>query len=429
MYTRGVGQAARAQSDDQTIAKQRCRTDGVRQVCTQASEMIKRKEGWAMKRALLIAVACVAVLVVLLAISGPVLTRLGVQGLFYIESSSGQLRLVRATVDPASLPALVPGASPALAGDAKPVIIDTDMAADDWMAILYLLQQSSVDVKAITVVGTGEAHCVPGVQNALDLAALAGRPEIPVACGRETPLSGHHAFPPAWRQRVDSLLGLSLPRNPNAPYDGSAVELLTRVVEQSPQKVHLATLGPLTNVAEAIEARPELVDNLERITIMGGAVNVPGNVRASANTGNDLAEWNVYADPHAVAIVLGSGAPITLVPLDATQYVPVTLDFYRQLKRNRRTPAAEFVYRVLTQKESDVRSGTYCFWDPFTAAVVTDDKLAAFEEMALVVIEEEGPQSGRTLVSSSGHPVRVANGADAVGFGGLFLDTLNRRLP
>jgi inosine-uridine nucleoside N-ribohydrolase len=382
-----------------------------------------------MKRALWIAVGCVVVLVVLLAISGPVLTLLGVQPLFNIESSSGHLRLVRATVDPASLPALVPGTSPALAGDAKPVIIDTDMAADDWMAILYLLQLSGVDVKAITVAGTGESHCGPGVQNALDLAALAGRPEIPVACGRETPLAGDHAFPAAWRQRVDSLLGLSLPRNPNAPYAGSAIELLAWVVEQSPQEVHLVTLGPLTNVAEAMEARPELADHLAGITIMGGAVNVPGNVRASSNLGNDLAEWNVYADPHAMAIVLASGAPVTLVPLDATQYVPVTLEFTSRLKHHRGTPAAEFVYRVLTQKESDVRSGAYCFWDPLAAAVVMDEELATFEELALAVIEEEGPQSGRTLLSSTGHPVRVANGADAAGFEERFLDTLNGGLP
>jgi pyrimidine-specific ribonucleoside hydrolase len=382
-----------------------------------------------MKRVLLIVVVGVVTSVILVAISGPLLARLGVQRLFYIDSSSEHLRLVRATVDPASLPALVAGTSPALAGDAKPVVIDTDMAADDWMAILYLLQQSDVDVKAITVAGTGEAHCAPGVQNALDLAALAGRPEIPVACGRETPISGDHAFPASWRQRVDSLLGLSLPSNPNAPYDRSAVELLTSIVEQSPQKVHLVTLGPLTNVAQAIEARSELVDNLERITIMGGAVNVPGNVRASSNTGNDLAEWNVYADPHATAIVLGSGAPITLVPLDATQYVPVTPDFYKRLEHNRETPAAEFVYRVLTQKESDIRSGSYFFWDPLVAAVVTHDKLAAFEEMTLTVIEDEGPQSGRTLVSGTGNPVRVANGADAAGFEMLFLDTLNGRLP
>ena len=102
-----------------------------------------------------------------------------------------------------------------------------------------------------------------------------------------------------------------------------------------PASLPTLTLGPLTNVAEAIEAHPELVDNLSGITIMGGAVGVPGNVRASADVGNDLAEWNVYVDPHALAVALGSGAPIMLVPLDATRYVPVTPGFYKELKRDR----------------------------------------------------------------------------------------------
>lgn len=147
------------------------------------------------------------------------------------------------------------------AGDAQPLIIDSDMAPDDWMAILYLLQQSEVEVKAITVAGTGEAHCAPGVQNARNLAALAGRGAIPVACGRETPLLGITPSP-GLEEAVDGLLGLSLPANPASAYEGSAVELLTRVVEESPEMVQLLTLGPLTNVAEAIEARPELVRNL-----------------------------------------------------------------------------------------------------------------------------------------------------------------------
>src|SRR5678815_3660267 len=77
----------------------------------------------------------------------------------------------------------------------KPFVIDTDMAADDWMAIMYLLSRTDVEVKAITVTGTGEAHCNPGVQNAMNLVALAGSPEVPVACGRETPLQGDHTFP------------------------------------------------------------------------------------------------------------------------------------------------------------------------------------------------------------------------------------------
>ncbi|HNS51920.1 MAG TPA: nucleoside hydrolase [Anaerolineae bacterium] len=382
-----------------------------------------------MKRALLIAAVSIVVLLILVALSGPLLTWLGVQLPFYIVFSPGEVRLVRATAAPASQPSLAPGTPMTPAGDAMPVIVDTDMAPDDWMAILYLLQQPGVDVKAIAVAGTGEAHCVPGVQNALDLAALAGRGAIPVACGRETPLQGDHAFPSDWREAVDGMLGLALPRSPEAPYEGSAAELLAGVVEQSPEKVHILTLGPLTNVAEALEAHPELVDNLSGITIMGGAVNVPGNVRASADVGNDLAEWNVYVDPHALAVVLGSGAPVTLVPLDATGDVPVTSGFYKRLKRDRGTPAAEFVYRVLTQQEAKIRAGGYSFWDPFAAAVAVDGSLATFAEVRLSVIEEEGPESGRTAAGDAGQPVRVAVGADAAGFETLFLDGLNGRSP
>ncbi|OQY44390.1 MAG: hypothetical protein B6242_12910, partial [Anaerolineaceae bacterium 4572_78] len=70
----------------------------------------------------------------------------------------------------------------------KPVIIDTDMGTDDWLAMLYLLQRPELSVKAITVTGTGLAHCEPGTQNALGLVALAEQSDIPVTCGRETPL-------------------------------------------------------------------------------------------------------------------------------------------------------------------------------------------------------------------------------------------------
>jgi hypothetical protein len=167
-------------------------------------------------------------------------------------------------------PSLEPITPHAVAADAQPVVIDTDMAPDDWLAILYLLGRSDVDVQAITVTGAGEAHCSAGTRNAFDLVALAGQPEIPVACGREVSLEGDHAFPTEWRERVDDLLGLTLPENSREVSSESAVELLTRIIQGSPQKVHLIVLGPLTNVGEVLEAEPALVMNLEMITVMGG---------------------------------------------------------------------------------------------------------------------------------------------------------------
>ena len=324
---------------------------------------------------------------------------------------------------------LLPVNPPPLAADARPLIIDTDMAADDWLAILYLLMRPDVDVKAITVTGAGEAHCGQGTRNARNLLALAGRPDIPVTCGREKPLEGTHAFPQAWREAVDNLLGLELAESTAPVSDECAADFLAQIVLDSPRKVQVVTLGPLTNLAKAIATHPDLVNNLEMVTIMGGAVRVPGNVGESSEIDNEVAEWNIYVDPSAAAQVFASGAPISLVPLDATNRVPLTSDFFKRLQKDRSNSIAEFAYRVLAAQEQNINSGHYYFWDPLAAAIASQAELATFEEMRLSVIEDENPQSGQTLESPQGFPVRVATGADPERFETLFLDVLNGRIP
>ena len=331
----------------------------------------------------------------------------------------------------ASAPTSVrPEPSSSTASATKTVVIDTDMAVDDWMAILYLLQRPDVVVEAITVSGAGEAHCDAGTRNALDLAALAGDAEIPVSCGREDPLQGNHTFPASWRVFVDSLAGLSLPSNPNLPSTQTAVELLTSAIQSPPQKVVLVTLGPLTNVAEALQSEPSLVANIEMIYIMGGAVTVPGNLQVpGVDIDNSVAEWNIYVDPHAAAVVFESGAPITLVPLDATHHARVTVAFYRRLGADHTTPEADFVYQVLTGMQDFINSGEYFFWDPLAAAVAIDESLVTIQPETLRVVEEEGPESGRTLAAGDGSTMRVCTAADGPRFEEVFLDTLNGRGP
>lgn len=308
----------------------------------------------------------------------------------------------------------------------RPVVIDTDMAADDWMALLYLLRRPDVAVKAITVTGDGEAHCESGTRHALGLVALANRGVIPVACGRTTPLQGDHAFPAQWRADVDTLLGLTLPTTTTTAAQQTAVDLLTSVIQASPQQVVLLTIGPLTNVAEAVQRTPALVKNLAMIYIMGGAVEVPGNIAESgAGIDNHVAEWNMYVDPHAAQVVLASGAPITLVPLDATNHVPLTSSFYQRLKVDHVSPVAGFVFDVLTKRYALIQSGGYYFWDPLAAAILTDESLATFQTRALSIIETEGPESGRTQPSAGGAKVRVAVSASGARFEQIFLSTLN----
>jgi inosine-uridine nucleoside N-ribohydrolase len=301
---------------------------------------------------------------------------------------------------------------------ATPVVIDADMAADDLMAILYLLMRPDVSVKAVTVTGTGLAYCVDGTRHALGLVALAGGGDIPVACGREEPLQGHNAFPSSWRSATKSFPGLTLPEGGTVS-DQTAVELLISTIESSPQKVVLLTLGPLTNVAEALQHCPELVENLQMIYIMGGAIDVPGVIA------NRLAEWNIWVDPHAANLVLESGAPIRLVPLDATNMVPVTRSFYEALEDNHFTPEATAVFDLLTGTPTIYLGGGIYFWDQLTAAILADESLTTFETRRLSVIEEGSDEIGRTLKTADGAEVRVAVSADALRFEQEFLSTLN----
>ncbi len=324
-----------------------------------------------------------------------------------------------------------PGApfwQPAPPSGGRQVVIDSDMAADDWMAILYLLNRRDVQVKAITVSGTGEAHCEPGVRNVLGLLALAGYSSIPVACGRTTPLQGNHAFPDAWRQGVDSLFGLSLPGTDVAAGASNAVDVLTAAIQSSPQRIDVLTLGPLTTLAEVVQKTPALLNNLGTVYVMGGAVDVPGNVKSSGSgIDNDAAEWNIYIDPHAANVLLRSGAPVMLVPLDATNDVPVTEEFYNRVKGDHAAPEANFVYDLYTANNWFYQSGTLYFWDQSTAAVLTDESLATFDYRTLCVVEDEGRTSGQTRTSAGCPQVRVASSLDRGRFEQMFLDALNGR--
>jgi pyrimidine-specific ribonucleoside hydrolase len=315
-----------------------------------------------------------------------------------------------------------PGAAPTLTQPAetgKYVVIDSDMGEDSVMAILYLLQTEGINVKAITVAGDGLAHCQPGMRTALGLLALTGNDDIPVACGRETPLKGDHAFPQDWRAEMDNLaVRLDLPAG-GEPSKMRAVELLTSVIEAASNKATLFIEGPLTNLAEALQANPDLVDNIEMVYIMGGALDAPGNVEEQPS-----AEWNIYVDPYAANQVFRSGAPVTLVPLDATNLVPVTERSFRAFEQNHGTSAAEVIYNMMQQSPYLYQSEGYYFWDPLAAAILIDNSLGTIETVR-VEVAESGDDIGRTRESEQGSVIRAALSTDSERFLTHFLRTLN----
>ena len=312
-------------------------------------------------------------------------------------------------------------ALPAAAQSPRPVVIDSDMTTDDFMATLYLLNDPDFSVKAITVTGTGWAFCDAGVRAALGMVALAEYAEVPTSCWTDKPLLGDSPVPDDWRTTVEGIDALGLPQG-GAPSDMDAVALFTSTIQNSPEKVTVLALGPLTNVGQALEATPSLADNIEMIYIMGGAVDAPGS---GVSDENQTAEWNIYLDPLGARLVFESGAPITLVPLDATNDVPVTPAFMDTLEANQSTPESQFVYTALSGSSDSIAAGGYYFWDPLAAVVLSDPSLVTLTDRMVDVVDTPGAEFGRTKPVGNGPHILVATKPDGATFEQMLLDTWN----
>lgn len=310
---------------------------------------------------------------------------------------------------------------------AKPVIFDGDMAQEDMNALLFLLRHPNVEVRAATVAATGETHCAAGVDHTLRLLEVAGAGDIPVACGPEEPLGLGHQFPAEWREQVDRAYGIDLPETNRQTASGDAAQVIVDTVNASPAPMTIVSVGPLTNIALALDLDPTLAGQIEMLYVMGGAVEVEGNVGTSGvGIENEVAEWNIYADPVAAAQVFDSGVSITLVPLDATQDAPVTHEYLDCLNANRSTSALNTVSDLMEASRELIDFGGFQFWDSLTAVIATDETVATIKTMTLSVVAEEGPQSGWTMPDPAGVPVRVATGADRTKFEAVFLTVLSK---
>ena len=319
-----------------------------------------------------------------------------------------------------------PAATPSAAAPLR-LVIDTDMAADDIVAIASLLREPAVDVVGIAVAGTGEAHCPGGLYVARALVTALAPGPIPVACGPAAALGPAQEFPAEWREGADAGYGLHLP-DPAAPPDARpAQQLILDLAAEAP--LTLLTLGPLTNVAAAIRLDPSLPDRVTRLVAMAGAVDVAGNVQPfDGREGDPTAEWNLHADPTAAAIVFEAGFDLTLVPLDATNDVPLDQAFVDALATDHAAAPADIVIELYARNGYLV-TGEPMLWDSLAAVVMLHPEVATFEERTVRIIEGDALDGGRTLSDPEGVPVLAAMSADAAGFRERLFAKLRRGEP
>ena len=214
----------------------------------------------------------------------------------------------------------------------RKIIIDCDPGHDDAVAILLALASpDEIDLLGITCVA-GNAPLALTSTNALRICELAGQPGMPVYAGCARPMVRDLVT----AQNVHGHSGLDLPDGATLPdptmklqSEHAVTFIIETLLSESSGSVTLCTLGPLTNVAMALVQAPAIISRIQEIICMGGAAITPGNVTPAA-------EFNIYVDPDAASVVFGSGVPITMMGLDVTHQVLVTIEHQERLRHGGR---------------------------------------------------------------------------------------------
>lgn len=306
-------------------------------------------------------------------------------------------------------------APPSPTAATTPVVVSTDLGISDILAISFLAGRSDVNLLGVAVAGDGFAHCPVGGVNAQRILIELGKAEVPAGCGSDRSLSESAiAFPEGLRAPSDEVFQAAVVEAVE-PTVADAVDVLAAAIDTSDRPVTVLLIGPATTLAEALRREPDLADKVERLVWMGGAIDVPGTAGPDFE---GVAEWNMALDPVAATILLETAIPITLIPLDATRFVPITQSFYSRLEAGAGSGPGNLAWELLWRQNAIV--GSAYFWDPLAAVSVVEPGVLS-TEMASIRVVEAGEEAGKTLRDEAGRSVDLAVGADRLAFESAFL--------
>lgn len=306
---------------------------------------------------------------------------------------------------------------------AKKVIIDCDVGVDDALALILAFHSPELTVEAVTGVNGNVPleRVFENIQKVLALIQAKHKPLI--ARGADRPLKGNTVHAHSVHGR-DGLGGAKIDYKKGEEwwkvYPGPADELILELAHQSPDEATLIAVGPLTNLALAIQKDLKRMKKLKEIVIMGGAVRTRGNT-------TPYAEFNIFSDPLAAKIVIESGLPVTLFPLDVTHQVFLAPRWMEEQVNPLHTPFSNFVievtgYDIETHRFRNRES--IFLHDPLAVAAVIEPKIVKTERLLLHVQTKEGEFYGKITEVKKGPEINVCLEVDAERFLELFVSRL-----
>ncbi|KMW57567.1 Inosine-uridine preferring nucleoside hydrolase [Candidatus Rhodobacter oscarellae] len=307
----------------------------------------------------------------------------------------------------------------------RKIIIDTDPGQDDAVAILLALASPELDVLGITVVA-GNVPLSLTERNARIVCEVARRPDIPVFAGCDCPLRQ----PLVTAEHVHGktgLDGIALP-DPQMPLqDQHAVDFIIETLQREPPgTVTLCPLGPLTNIAAALQKAPEIADRIQQIVLMGGAYFEVGNITPAA-------EFNIYVDPEAAEIVFKSGVDIVVLPLDVTHKALTNRDWVETMRAQGRVGEAVASWTDFFERFDVAKYGSKGapLHDPTVIAYLLQPDLFSGKHINVEIETQSDLTRGMTVADWWGVTKRPANALfighlDRDGFYALLTERLGR---
>lgn len=288
--------------------------------------------------------------------------------------------------------------------DAMPMILDVDTGTDDALALAFAVRNPAIDLVAVSTVA-GNIDITKATNNTLAVMDWLGASDIPVHRGASRPLARPHRDAIYFHDE-GGLGGARLPASTREIGADRGPAAMIRLAKQRPGEITLVCLGPLTNLAIALNVEPTITTLLKQVVVMGGAFNVPGNTTPAA-------EFNILVDPEAAEQVFAAPfRELTAIGLDVTEQVQLNRADWDAASADAGLPRSasilgevgRFAFTVLNRER-------FSLHDPLAVAVAVDPGLVRVEEAA-VVVDADGDARGRTRIVGPGN-VRVAIAVDA----------------
>ncbi len=269
----------------------------------------------------------------------------------------------------------------------RPIIIDTDPGIDDAAALCIALRHPELDVKLLSTVAAN-VTVDKTTANALKLTQFLDV-DVPVARGCAAPLL-KTLEPSSHIHGESGMDGYEFPPLTRKPLERHSVEVMRKMIMESPEKVTLVPIATHTNIAILLRMYPEVMENIEEIVTMGGGV-------AGGNT-TSAAEFNIYNDPHAAAIVFSSGVPVTMLGLNVTGRALLHMD--GALKIRESGPVGEMLYGLFRFYRGGTLEAGLKIHDACAICYLVHPEFFTAEKR-FIEVATEGPAAGATVMRSN----------------------------